>query len=386
MRYSSLTLFTTLGILSFTTSQAAEPFKPERISVEKNISPGPNVFVLDQNWKGASTITVLSADDLSTKGNISDGLISQFTLSQDKKHLYTASVYPKRIMSGPTEAVVQDFDIATLSQIKEMETLPKMAQVAPSINSFQLSAEDKYAFVQNATPAASVSVISLATGQHLLEVPTPGCWGIYASQQPGKFSSLCGDGTIASYQIAADEKNYQASKSEKLFDSDKDALFLAAQRDGDTLMFTSFTGNMVVVSDKAAKATLVEKFNYTDGVEGHWVPGGFQILAYNKPNNLMFVTMHPDGKEGSHKDAAKEVWGIDMAGHKVVTRFKVDNPVAVTVSATEQPQLFTLKDNEEGEGGTVTKYSFSNDKKFTAQQQGSVKGLGDFNLLLRVDN
>lgn len=386
MQYSSIALCTLLGSITLTPSQAAEPFKPERISVEKNIAPGPNIYVLDQNWKGASTITVLSADDLSTKGNISAGLISQFTLSQDKKQLYTASVYPKRIMSGPTDAVVQDFDIATLSQIKEMETLPKMAQVAPSINSFQLSAGDKYAFVQNATPAASVSVISLATGQHLLEVPTPGCWGIYPSQQPGKFSALCGDGTIATYQIADDEKNYQAAKSAKLFDSDKDALFIAAQRDGDRLMFTSFTGNMVVVSDKEATATLQETFSYTQGIKGHWVPGGFQVLAYNKPTNLMFVTMHPNGKEGSHKDAAKEVWGIDMASHKVVTRFKVDNPIALAVSNTAQPQLFTLKDNEEGEGGTVTQYRVSSDKNVTAKKQGSVKGLGDFNVMLRVDN
>ena len=56
MRYRSLALCTTLGILSAATSQAAEPFKSERISVEKNISPGPNVFVLHQNWKGQAPL------------------------------------------------------------------------------------------------------------------------------------------------------------------------------------------------------------------------------------------------------------------------------------------------------------------------------------------
>lgn len=370
------------GFLS--TAQAETPFKPERIGVEKELKPGPNLFVMDQSWSGTTTITVLSADDLKTKGSVSTGLIAQFLLSKDNKQLYTASVYPKRIVWGPTEAVVQQFDVKTLSLAKEMPTSPKMAQVSANINSFRLSANEKYAFVQNATPAASVNVIDIASSNILLEIPTPGCWGIYPSADDNRFSALCGDGTVASYQISADQKNYQVTKSDKIFDADKDALFISSQRDGDTLMFTSFNGNMYLLNDKEVKVKLTDKFSYTKGIKGHWVPSGFEILAFNKPNDLMFVTMHPNGKEGSHKDGAKEIWGIDMASHKVVTRVKTAEPISLAVSQTKKPVLFALSEGEEGAGGTVLKYTFSG-PHFTGKEAGKASSLGTFNQILMVD-
>lgn len=364
--------------------QAETPFKPERISVEKELRAGPNLFVIDQSWSGTSNITVLSADDLKTKGSISTGLLAQFLLSKDNKQLYTASVYPKRIVWGPTEAVIQQFDVKTLSLSKEMQTSPKMAQVSANINNFRLSANEKYAFVQNATPAASVNVIDIASGNTLLEIPTPGCWGIYPSADDNRFSSLCGDGTVASYQIATDQKNYNIIKSDNIFDADKDALFISSQRDGDTLMFTSFNGNMYLLNDKEAKVTLTDKFSYTKGIKSHWVPTGFEILAFNKPNNLMFVTMHPNGKEGSHKDGAKEIWGIDMVSHKVVTRVKTANTISLAVSQTKNPVLFALSGGDGSTSGTVLKYTFKG-PQFTGKAAGKATRLGLFNQLLMVD-
>lgn len=365
-------------------AQASTPFKPERIGVEKEIKPGPNVYVMDQSWSGSTNITVVSAENMKTKGNISTGLIAQMLLSKDNKQLYTASVYPKRIVWGETDAVVQRFNIASLSLLKEMSTSPKMAQVSANINTFKLSTNEKYALVQNATPAASVSVISLESGSQLLEIPTPGCWGIYPSQDDNRFSSLCGDGTVTSYQISDDGKNYLATKSDKVFDSDKDALFISSQRDGDNLIFTSFNGSLYLINDKEAKATLSDKFSYTKGTKGNWVPGGFEVLALNKPTNLMFVSMHPKGKEGSHKDGAKEIWGIDMKSHKVVTRVKTKDALSIAVSQTQKPELFALSEGDNGEGGTVLKYTFKGEK-FVGKEVGKAKGLGSFNQMLLVD-
>ncbi|EPP21350.1 hypothetical protein [Vibrio fluvialis] len=78
------------GLIFLPTTYAATQFKPEHVSVEKEIKPGPNVFIIDQSWAGSSMITVIGADNLEAKGNISTGLIAQFGLSKDKKSLYTA--------------------------------------------------------------------------------------------------------------------------------------------------------------------------------------------------------------------------------------------------------------------------------------------------------
>ncbi|MDN0112230.1 amine dehydrogenase large subunit [Yersinia mollaretii] len=371
-------------IILISPALAETPFKPERISVEKELRSGPSLFVIDQSWSGTSSITVLSADDLKTKGSISTGLIAQFLLSKNNKQLYTASVYPKRIVWGPVEAVVQQFDVKTLSLTKEMPTSPKMAQVSASINSFRLSANEKYAFVQNATPAASVNVIDITSGNTLLEIPTPGCWGIYPSADDNRFSALCGDGTVASYQIATDQKDYKVTKSDTIFDADKDPLFISSQRDGDTLIFTSFNGNMYLLNDKEIKVTLTDKFSYTKGIKSHWVPTGFEILAFNKPNNLMFITMSPNGKEGSHKYGAKEIWGIDMASRKVITRVKTVDTISLAVSQTQKPELFALSGGEGGSGGTVLKYIFIG-PQFTGKVVGKAARLGTFNQFLMVD-
>ncbi len=377
-----LSVLTALGYTC--ASQADETFRPERIGVEKTIKPGPNVYVMDQSWSGATNITFLSGDTLQTKGSLSTGLIAQMDLSADRKSLYTASVYPKRIVWGPVDAVVQKFDIQTATLNKEMETSPKMAEVSANINTFKLSRNNLYSFVQNATPAASVSVIDLSTGKNLLEVPTPGCWAIYPSADDKRFSSLCGDGTVTSYQLSDDLKSYTATKSDKIFDAVKDPLFISAQRDGENTYFTSFNGNIYVLDDQNAKVTLVNKFSYTQGIKGHWAPGGFEVLAFNKPSNLLFVAMHPDAHEGSHKDGAKEVWGINMNTHKVVTRIKVKDPISIAVSGTPSPVLFTLSEGENNEGGTVERYTLTG-PHFTARHAGEAKGLGTFNQILMVD-
>lgn len=360
-------------------AHAEQPFVPDQVIVEKEIKPGPNVFVIDQSWSGSSMITVFGSDDLSAKGNISTGLISQFNFSHDKSKLFTASVYPKRIVWGEIEAVVQKFDVKGLSLETEIPSSPKMAQVSATVNSFAISADDQYAFVQNATPAASVSVIDLSNNKQVLEVPTPGCWGIYASQSASKFSALCGDGTVTTYQLSSDATSYEASKSKKIFDTDSDALFITSQRDGNKLMFTSFNGNMYVLDDSGNTASLIEKFNYTEGVDGGWLPGGYEVIAYNKPNNMMFVTMHPDGHEGSHKDGATEIWGIDMESHDVVTRIEAEEPISLAVSQTESPDVFALTD-----WGIVTKYTFSGNQ-FEGKKQAEIEGAGGFTQMLMVD-
>ncbi|TBU93282.1 amine dehydrogenase large subunit [Stutzerimonas kirkiae] len=379
MRVLSLTLSATLGMLAVAPAFAEEPFVPERLTVEEKIKPGPNLFVLDSNWAGSSNISVLSADDLSTKGNLSVGLVGQMVLSSDQKTAYTASAYAKRIVYGETEAVLHEFDVDTLSIKREIVVSPKFAQVAPSFNSLQISADDRYVFVQNATPAASVSVVDLKAGKQIAEVPTPGCWGLYPALEGARFSSLCGDGTITSYSVNEDGSAAKPVKSKKIFDVDSDPLFLQAQRAGKELLFTSYHGNLYRVSDKAAEVKLVDKFSYTEGAEG-WAPGGFQLMAYNKANNVLFVAMHPDAEDGSHKNPAEEVWALDLKAKKVLYRSPVEGPVSLFVSSGKAPVLFALNDEE----GEVVRYEVDPEAKFAAKPTDKAESLGDFAVLLQL--
>ncbi|MBD9375437.1 amine dehydrogenase [Rhizobium sp. ARZ01] len=352
-------------------TMAEEAFVPEKLTVEERIKPGPNVFAVTQGLYSASTVNVYGAKDLALKGNVSIGLVSQFTLSADGRTAYTTSTYAKRLLRGPIEAVLEEYDVETLTLKREIVIPSKMAMLRSHRNMLQLSANGKYIFVQNATPATSVTVVDLEAGKVLAEVPTPGCWSIYPSTAGAKFSSLCGDGTIISLEVSADGKVSEPARSAKIFDADADPLFTAAERVGDDLIFSSYNGNLYRISDKNAAPKLVEKFSYTEGTEGRWAPGGFSIMAYSEANDVLFVTMHPDAKDGSHKDPATEIWAIDLGARKVLSRSPVEGIKFIAVTSGKTPDLYGVNDSD----GILTRFEVNPAGEFTVKPAQTVNGL-----------
>lgn len=352
---------------------AADPIPPETLTVEAAIAPGENVFSLDQSWSGASRINVLGADDLAMKGNITPGLQAQMALSPDGKTLYTVSNYPKRIVFGPTESAVQEWDVATLSLKREILLPPKVVMVEPQPSMLSLVDDGKYLLVMNATPATSVAVVDLAKGAPVAEIPTPGCWGAIPQASGPAFLTLCGDGSMKVFGFAPDGSSQPAKVTTGVFDPDKDALFTNPARDGDDLLFMSFGGNLVRVTLKDGTATKGEAFPITEGTEG-WAPGGSEVIAYHPGTGVAFVLMHPDAQEGSHKDAAQEIWAVDVAGKKLLYRSVAEEESSITVSKSSPPVLFLASD----ENSTITRYEVDPEAKSAAKLAGEAEDMGDF--------
>jgi methylamine dehydrogenase heavy chain len=375
MRYKSVLMLSLglIGAVSTTLSYAEDEFVPEVLTVEPTIKPGPNIFVLDQSWDGASWVHILSAEDLtSIKGSLSSGVVTQFAMSKDRKTAYTTSVYAKRIMSGPTEAVLEEFDADSLVKKREIILSPKMAQSAPQLAYLEFSADGKYAYVQNATPATSVTVVDLEAGAVLTEIPHPGCIGIYPALEGNRYSSLCGDGTVTSYSFSADGKVNNPVKSAKVFDADDDPVYIHVLRVDNDLVLTSFHGNLYRVSDADETPSLVDKYSYLEGVEGDWAPGGVAIMAYNKANNVVFMTMHSEAYNGSHKNGAEEIWTISLDSKKVVSRIPIDiedsGISSLAVTDGEDPILFA----HDSELGVVYRFTIDPKAKFAATLQEDI--------------
>lgn len=357
---------------------AEEPFKPETVIVEETIAPGPNVLVATQEWHGASRINVFSADDFTFKGILSTGSMAQFTLSPDGKTAYAMAVYLKRISYGDMEAVLQVFDVSKASVVKEIALPPVAAMVGPFKNLLIPSADGHFVYVQNATPATSVTVVDVVAGSVAGEVPTPGCWGIYPSLSGGDFSTVCGDGTFLTVDLDDAGKAVGQTKSDPIFDPDTDPLFVHAERIGEALGFLSFKGDLVLVSDTGGKVAPVDRFSLVDGIEGGWAPGGFAVMAYAATPGILFATMHPDAKDGSHKDGAKEIWAVDVAAKRVLYRSVVEGVKSVFAVDAPAPTLFALNDDE----GAVYRYSTDPEAKFAAKLVAEKEGVGHSTLLL----
>lgn len=327
---------------------AQEPIAPEQLVVEKAIKPGPNVFVSSSEWAGAGTINIFSAADLSYKGNYPTGMQAQFTVSPTAATGYVASAFPKRIVYGPVEAVIQTFDVSTLKLQQEVIILPKFAQIGASQGNIQVSADGARAFIQNATPATSVTVVNLKTGKVTAEVPTPGCWQINMTADGGKFSSLCGDGTMLTVKLTADGKVAGQAHSKPFFDVEKDPLFTHSQRvDGD-LMFVSYSGVLYRVSDKGDAAELVDTFAFAKGVPGDWAPGGYSVMGYNAPTGVMFVIMHSGAKDGSHKNVSEELWAVDLKKKTLQYRSVAKGLTQISVSQDPIPLIFGVNNHVGG--------------------------------------
>jgi methylamine dehydrogenase heavy chain len=368
---------TVIGCVGLGLAQAAfaqDPIEPETLTVEAHIAPGPNVFSLDQSWSGASKINVLGADDLSMKGNITPGLTAQMVLSADGKTLYTMSDYPKRIISGPTESVVAEWDVDTLTLKREIIVPSKAVMVEPQPAMLSLVDDGKYMLVQNATPATSVTVVDLAAGAPIAEVPTPGCWGAIPAPTGMSFLSLCGDGSMQVSGFAADGTVAEPKKTPNVFDVDKDALFTNPARAGNDLLFMSFGGAIYDVAfGEDGAATLAGTFSITEGTEG-WAPGGSEVIAYHPETGVAFVLMHPDAAEGSHKDPAKEIWAVDVAGKKLLYRSTAHDEKSITVSKSSPPVLFAASDDE----AIVTRYDVDPDAKSAAKLTATAEDMGGF--------
>jgi methylamine dehydrogenase heavy chain len=177
------------------------------------------------------------------------------------------------------------------------------------------------------------------------EVPTPGCWGIYTPQsRSDRFSTLCGDGTMATILLDGEGKPGSRTVSAKLFDPDKDAWFIQGEQDGDNYRFVSFLGHIASVNVGGDTAMAGETWpligNAADRKKA-WRPGGYQPLAVHAASGRLYVAMHPQGAEGSHKNPAKEIWAFDLKTKKRVARLPGHAAVALTAS-TDGKRVYAI--------------------------------------------
>ncbi|MES1924916.1 amine dehydrogenase large subunit [Salinisphaera sp. T31B1] len=346
-------------------------FEPETFTVKPSTDGGALVLVNQASWDGASRIHVYAQDGLTYQGLLSLGLTSQFIVSHDHSKVYGLSDYMKRYTYGPIDSVVQVFDLKTLEPIAEVSVPNKAVKSIGMEHLLEISADEKYLYVQNATPGTSVTVVDLEAMKVVGEIPTPGCYGIFPSVEGHRFTTLCGPGTLNAYDVDADEP--MATPSEPFFDVEHDALYLHSVRTTDGhLVFTSFNGNLYVVDDSADKPTLVRKMAVTDGVEGHWAPGGYGVSAYNAANDMIFLIVHDAAYEGSHKDMSDEIWAYSLADEKLVGRSKAPHLVSLAVSQGQTPTLYGANEDDE----SVDVYTLEADRDFHFEKTASDDRVG----------
>jgi methylamine dehydrogenase heavy chain len=286
---------------------------------------------------------IIDGERLKLEGMLSTAYVAHTALSPDRSEIYTATTYYARLNRGERFDQIDVYDAITLKLKAEIPLPGKRALALAYKGLIRSSANGRFIFVQNATPATSVSVVDRQAGKFVTEVPTPGCWAIYTpATVSDRFSSLCGDGTMLT--VVLDEKGNAVGrkKSAPFFDPDDDALFISGEQSGDRFFFASFKGRVQPVDIGGDVAVPAPAWRLVPATSSTWRPGGYQLMALHEKSGTLFVGMHKKGGEGSHKSPADEIWTFDLATGKRIARTPAPGTTTMAVTQGNAPRLLAF--------------------------------------------
>lgn len=320
-----------------------EPLPPDPpLTTTARIEAAQRVYVPDLAISHISDgrIRVLEATSGKFLGMISTAYVGNMALSNDHSQIHVATTHLSRSVRGERADVLEVYGADDLAFKHEILLPPKRAQALNYRWLVSVSGNDRFVFVQNATPATSVTVVDLQERKVATEVPTPGCWGaLPAASHPTRFSTLCGDGTMATITLDANGQVAERQVSAKIFDADADAWFHNAERVGDRYWYVSFQGKVTELNLGGAVAQVKSSHDLIATPaerKAGWRPGGYQAAAVDPSGRWLVVGMHPKGGEGSHKLPADKLFVLDLATGKRAASLPGRMAIALTFSASGQ--------------------------------------------------
>jgi methylamine dehydrogenase heavy chain len=359
--------------LSALSSQAAkpvsEPLPAETLTVSR-IAPDvtQRVYVADIAISHISDgrIRVFDAQHGKLLGMVSTAYAGNFTVNPAAHELYVATTHLSRSTRGDRTDVLEVHDTDTLGFKYEVILPSKRAQALNYRGLVRTNSTGNWVYVQNATPATSITVVDLNQRKVLADINTPGCWGVLPSATHAmRISMLCGDGKVATITLNEQGQVSERQTTAKLFDADLDAWFHHAEQVGDRYWFLSFKGVLTELDLSGPVATVRQTRNLVDAASARkgWRPGGYQNFAVDPSGQRLVLAMHPKGSEGTHKSPAQELWTFDLASGKRLSTVPGRSTISLTFSRSGQ-SLYGL----DGEHGSlnVWKWSDSGPKRVTS--------------------
>ncbi|TEA76896.1 amine dehydrogenase large subunit [Allopusillimonas ginsengisoli] len=317
------------------------------------------VYVMDSVFQHLTESRLNIFDGATGKflGMIPTSYNGHMQLSHDGKDIYVMTTYHERVTRGKRTDVVEVWDAQALTFKKEISIPPKRAQALNYRGIFRQTTDGKFIVLQNATPATSISVVNIDKGEFAGEITsTAGCWSVIPlPNKPHSFMTICGDGALLSIDLDEQGKVANQHRSKAMFPVQEDPIFIAPGLTRDKAYFVSFYGNVYTANLDGEEITFEPVWsllNDEDKAQG-WVPGGYNVIDIDRANQRLYVFMHPDGKEGSHKNPAAEIWVYDLKTNKRIAREPGRDGLSMSVAQGPSPRLLTL------DGGNVNIYDIS---------------------------
>ncbi len=330
---------------------APAAFQPEISDVASLPPAGPHRVWLQEMLTGSAQ--VVDGDTGELLATIPAAPLSNFNAGPGQRTVYVAETIWSKGNRGQRQDMVSAYDGISLKLIGEIPLAGRVFMV-PTQQTFGVSPGAGRAYVYNMQPSSSVSVVDLARQKVVRVVETPGCALVFPWGTDG-FSSLCGDGSLAT--VASDAPKLSLVRSKPFFDAEHDPVFETSPTDPKTgqTVFVTYSGvvHPVTLGPTPAfaaawslqQAAGLPAAGLEDGALA-WRPGGRIPMALQAASSRLYVLMHA-GEHWSHKKDGTELWIVDLKARTVVRRAALDGPVsAVAVSQDDHPLLYLLDDKQ----------------------------------------
>lgn len=359
-----------LGVMSASRAELpAETLKLETLP----FPPKPHwVYVVDVGFSHMteSRVSLVDTEKQEVIGMVTTGLVAGVGTSPDKKELYVTETFYSRGSRGERTDVLTIYDTSELKPIGEV-ILPNKRFISVTMPyGTVVTADGRFLLQFNFSPATSVSVVDLKSRQFVGEIATPGCSMMYPAASGRAFSMLCSDGKLLTVKLDDSGKPVSQQKGgQAFFNPDSDSINVAPARLKNQLFFVSFLGEvhpLDVAADQPSAGNTWSLLNAADK-KNNWRPGGWQYVTANEALGRLYVAMH-QGKTGTHKDPASEIWVYDLKNNTRIQRIHAKTPVVSLLTGPgQQPLLYAL-----GADGSVHAYDAR-----SGRYKSTVKGVAE---------
>jgi methylamine dehydrogenase heavy chain len=300
------------------------------------------VYVLSPGYPSFLTSAyIVDGDSMKFIGMLAGGLISNFELAPDHHELYTIDTFYSRFSRGERTDVVSIFAGKTLEPLGEVVIPPKRMLVVLKRNATGISSDGRFLMVTNFTPATSISVVDLKARKFAGEIDTPGCMeALIAGSR--RFNSICSDGSLLTVDLDESGKATNKKQGHPFFNVEKDPVFEHPAMMNGRAYFVSYHGKVYPADLSAADPRFDPAWGMVSDEEASkgWRPGGWQLVAGQAKEGLLYVLMHQGG-EWTHKQAGSEVWVFGVGSRRRISRIVLPEPGdSVAVSQDAKPLLF----------------------------------------------
>jgi len=188
-----------------------------------------------------------------------------------------------------------------------------------------------------------VTIVDLVNRKVLGEIAIPGCNFVFPTGKRG-FSTLCADGSLATYGLSAEGAVTSSSRTEVFIDIDNDPIFVKNAIVGGITYFPSFRSRIQPVDFRSDKPRVLDDWNMVPAElnQENWRPSGWQVVAGN--DEELFVLMQADGKDGSHKDGGTEVWVFKPVPGTLKRRIKLGT-ASISIAVTRSQPSYLVVTN-----------------------------------------